>query len=233
MSKDTPSGDGDYEYLHMYTLDESCSNPTGVRATSSGVGESWPVHIDVTKGFWCVNSEQASNMCEDFSVQFCCPKSATGDCSADGYSWSDFYDNDDPDNSGDWELRSDEICANPIAVKAETLSGSDFDAQTHIDNEIGFWCLNDENLDTFGCEDYRVSFCCPEKAEGTCEAYGYSWGKWLDIDDPDGLGDMEVKTSFSEFEVCEEPSGIKAQVKDGEESDAYTRISTHIFVFSS
>ena len=70
--------------------------------------------------------------------------------------------------------------------------GTPFNAQTHIDTDTGFWCINSENPDTFGCSDYKVSFCCPQTSEGTCDAYGHSWGAWLDIDDPDGLGDMEV-----------------------------------------
>ena len=120
------------------------------------------------------------------------------------------------------------MCANPTAVKAQTVSGNPFNNVTHIDTNIGFWCLNDENENQYenGCEDYRVSFCCPGKTEGSCDAYGHSWGSYLNIDSPDGLGDMEIKTSFSEHQVCDEPTGIKAQVFNGTESDAFTRIST-------
>lgn len=74
---------------------------------------------------------------------------------------------DSPDNSGDWELRSDEMCANPTAVKAETVDGSDFNNMTHIDNDVGFWCINDENSESLtGCVDYQVSYCCPTTTEG-------------------------------------------------------------------
>lgn len=84
------------------------------------------------------------------------------------------------------------------------------DNVTHIDLDIGFWCLTEEN-GILGCQDYRVSWCCPGLTEGTCDSYGYSWKNWVDVDDPDGLGDMEIKTSFSEFDVCDEPEGIKAR----------------------
>ena len=138
-SKDTPAGDGDFEYFHMFTSDEACANPTGIRASWNDTGAgSWPVHIDMLMGFWCVNSEQTGGKiiftessldnfililgaCEDFHVEFCCPKTATGDCSAAGYEWSDWYNNDDAGDSGDWELRSDDMCANPTAVKVYFL----------------------------------------------------------------------------------------------------------------
>jgi hypothetical protein len=87
-------------------------------------------------GFWCVNSEQESGTCEDFSVEFCCAKTSTGNCDAEGYAWSEFYNVDSPDASGDWELRSNDMCSNPTAVKAETVSGNDFNAMTHIKESI-------------------------------------------------------------------------------------------------
>ena len=68
------------------------------------------------------------------------------------------------------------MCQNPLAVKAETVSGNAFNNVTHIDTNIGFWCLNDENEPT-GCEDYRVSFCCPGMTEGSCDAYGLGFTK--------------------------------------------------------
>ena len=41
------------------------------------------------------------------------------------------------------------------------------------------------------------------------------------------LGDLELKSAFSEYEVCDQPEGIRAQVISGAEpSDAFTRIST-------
>ena len=231
MNKDDPTGDGDFEYFHMFNSNEACNNPTGIRATFTDTGAgSWPIHIDMMMGFWCVNDEQTGGACEDFSVEFCCPKTATGDCSEAGYEWSDFYNVDDPSDSGDWELRSDQMCANPIAVKAETVSGDRFNNMTHIDNEIGFWCINDENAESQGCQDYKVSFCCPGLSEGSCDGYGYSWGEYLDVDDPEGLGDMEVKTSFSEFEVCDAPTGIVAREMVSEDNGVlgagpFTRIS--------
>lgn len=226
MSSDTPDNAGDFEFFHNFDSLTSCANPTGIRASATAGAGTWPVHIDLTMGFWCVNSEQSGGACADWSVEMCCPKSATGDCSAQGYQWSDWYNVDNPAESGDWELHSDDFCANPTAVQAQTLSGAPFDTTTHIDTNIGFWCINDENNGT--CQDYRVSFCCPTTMEGQCSAYGHSWGSWLNVDTPAGPGDYEIKSSFSEFAVCDEPTGIEARKVNQSEADnmAFTRIST-------
>ena len=54
---------------------------------------------------------------------------------------------------GDWEPKIDTMCKNPIALKAEVVSG-EFNAITHIDNIKGFYCLNEEN--DAGCSDYSL-----------------------------------------------------------------------------
>ena len=231
MDSDDPfSGtDGDFEFIHNFDGLDACANPTGIKATaiSTGVYGSWPVHIDLALGFWCVNSEQSSpsGYCENWGVQLCCPKAATGDCSEEGYEWSEWYNNDDPMGMGDVEMRTDQMCANPTAIRAETVSGDPMDAFTHIDTEAGFWCFEEEN-NNIECQDYHVSYCCPTSAEGECTNHGAVWGEWLDIDDPEGKGDLELKTAFSSYEVCDAPTGIRAKTLDGAEpGDAFTRIS--------
>ena len=105
LNSDNSDGAGDFEYIHSFSSSEACENPTAIRAASTGAGGDWPVHIDLSMGFWCVNSEQGGGVCADFKVQMCCPKMATGSCDEPGYSWSDWQDQDDPTESGDWELR--------------------------------------------------------------------------------------------------------------------------------
>ena len=61
----------------------------------------WPLHMDLNLGFWCVNSEH-TNGCPDFEVELCCPKSQLGTC-PQGYSWTTWTDTDDPSGTGDWE----------------------------------------------------------------------------------------------------------------------------------
>ena len=120
------------------------------------------------------------------------------------------------DGWGDWEYHIPRLsCLNPIAVKAETLSRTDFNDVTHIDIERGFWCLNEENND-IECEDYRAAFCCPTFQEGTCSEYGTTWQSWIDRDDPEGVGDVELRLYNSQNEVCDNAVGIKAQTVSGE-----------------
>ena len=225
---DPTVADGDYEYMHNYDAATVCSNPTGIRATTSGVAGLWPLHLDLSLGFWCVNSQQADGgQCADFEVEYCCPRHATGDCdnSTGEYEWSAWYNNDLPDGVGDWEARTHLMCANPTAIKAETITGNPFNAITHIDNNMGFWCINEENGGA--CEDYKVSFCCPTLGEGECSTYGHAWQAYSDLDDPTGDGDLETLIKQPANEVCDAPTGIKARLVNETEtqSDAFTRIS--------
>jgi hypothetical protein len=74
----------------------------------------------------------------------------------------------------------------------------------------GFHCINEENAEN-GCEDYQVSFCCPDLTEGQCVLSGYVWGEFMSKDDPAELGDLELKTAFSEYEVCDGSLAIKVK----------------------
>ena len=92
-------------------------------------------------GFWCLNSDQEDGAtCSDWTVQFCCPRTATSECDVEGYSWSQWSNSDTADGTGDWEQKSTQICANPIATKVETINGNDFNTMTHIswDQQIVF-----------------------------------------------------------------------------------------------
>ena len=220
-----PNDLGDFEFLTSMNKKQGCQYPIGIRATTNDIPgyDSWPVHADLERGFWCVNSEMSNGMCNDWAVEICCPKEATGDCTEDGFKWTPWYNNDNADGMGDWEPRIDTMCETPIAIRAEVVTG-DFNEVTHIDNIKGFYCLNEENAG--GCSDYQVSFCCPDVTEGDCDGYGQAWGEWLDVDDPPGLGDLELITSFSEHTVCSAPSGVKVQTISGDEpNDAFRRIS--------
>ena len=115
------------------------------------------------------------------------------------------------------------MCRNPSAIQVITTDGSAFDDVIHMDTELGFWCINEENSDT--CKDYQVSYCCPETQEGTCSAYGHAWTQYYDKDDPVDYGDIETIEKFSPNEMCDVPTGIRARENDGTTSDAFTRIS--------
>ena len=124
---DSFDGDGDFELLSDLPRSAACLNPTGMRAyTPYGGTYDWPVHLSLEFGFWCLNNEQLDGVCFDYQVEYCCPKSQVGDCPA-GYSWSAWQDEDDPTGWGDWEFPISRLsCRNPVAVKAETVSGNDF-----------------------------------------------------------------------------------------------------------
>ena len=68
MNTDDPWTDaGDFELLK--NIQGICANPTGIRAVAPDTGNygSWPFHIDIDIGFWCINGEQTvGGGCEDF-----------------------------------------------------------------------------------------------------------------------------------------------------------------------
>ena len=141
INTDQPfTDDGDFEMLKNLNNLQGCANPTGLRAIANDNAAygSWPVHIDLDLGFWCLNSEQthASGICQDFSIQVCCPEFATGSCDQPGYNWTEYYDNDNPDGMGDWEARSDSMCQSPTAVQVQAKDGGAFKTYTHIDNNL-------------------------------------------------------------------------------------------------
>ncbi|XP_075063732.1 cartilage intermediate layer protein 1 [Mixophyes fleayi] len=78
---DHPGGNGDYERLdaiRFYYSHKVCQKPLRMEARTtewvpaSKTGEL--VHYSLTKGFWCINKEQAEGKnCSNYSVRFLCP----------------------------------------------------------------------------------------------------------------------------------------------------------------
>ena len=140
-------------------------------------------------------------------------------------------DRDDPTGDGDYETISDyaseNSCENPTAIDARARS-SGSTAVTHIDLAYGFWCNNDEqSVESGGCADFEVRFCCPKKAEKECNAPGHKWTVWLDRDDPnEGTGDWENRDGFPANVVCQTPTAVQAQVKSGSPVQQMLLIST-------
>lgn len=93
-------------------------------------------------------------------------------CSED--EWTDFFDNDDPNGNGDFELTDalrtrfpGQICDFPTAIDAilvnDTVVVTDYrDAGENVSISIdnGFICRNGNQPDG-SCLDYKVRFCCP------------------------------------------------------------------------
>ncbi|XP_070578634.1 uncharacterized protein [Ptychodera flava] len=134
--------------------------------------------------------------------------------------WTSFYDRDDPLTMGDWEdlnsLRSEnpgQICDNPVAVYAETVTGIPAELTGEVfesyDTVNGFICVNaDQNDET--CRDYRVKICCRD-CDGMIT-------RFYDRDDPTVTGDWEdinSLTSENPGEICACPSAIYAETLEG------------------
>ena len=88
--------------------------------------------------------------------------------------WTEFFDTDNPDGDGDFEILPDinfqfpgRVCSNPTAVDAQLVpSGKDYRSVgqvVRISLSTGFTCLNREQPNSRACLDYRVRFCCPSK----------------------------------------------------------------------
>ena len=80
---------------------------------------------------------------------------------------------DDPIESGDWENKDGFpayiVCKDPLAVEAAVVTGSTGStAVTHLDNDQGFWCINDEQPKDEVCADFEVRFCCPIEYTNPC-----------------------------------------------------------------
>ena len=95
---------------------------------------------------------------------------------------------------------------------------------THIDNNEGFWCINDEQPDGQPCADFEARFCCPGPirdpstnytyiTDGSCDDLSFGWSSWLNSMDPFGDvdGDFETLDKFGRILTCENPTAIKAR----------------------
>ena len=82
--------------------------------------------------------------------------------------------------------------------------------QTHINLEMGFYCLNSEQS-SGQCPDFEVRFCCNKKQIGSCDKKGYEWTSWLSRDTPADSGDWEMLHAFEPNEACADPTGVKVQ----------------------
>ncbi|XP_048033342.1 mucin-5B isoform X1 [Megalobrama amblycephala] len=124
-----------------------------------------------------------------------------------------WFDNDDPNDDGDYELLSDllnmypgEICPIPIDIEAQTVSGQPSSNVFQVYNpKIGLSCVNADQEGQI-CPDYKVRFTCPETWCSKCRT------PWFDRDDPGGVGDYETLPSTLityPLQVCAQPIAIE------------------------
>ena len=86
-------------------------------------------------------------------------------------------------------------CETPIAIEARPTDLGSTET-THIDIDIGFYCINSEQSSEQICAEFEVRYCCPKTQVGTCNLKGWEWTPWLDRDDSDGVGDIELLHAF-------------------------------------
>ncbi|XP_024912786.1 uncharacterized protein LOC103380932 isoform X1 [Cynoglossus semilaevis] len=136
--------------------------------------------------------------------------------------WTQWFDRDDPDGTGDWESMSSlrgsypgQICDSPIDMEVTTLSNVPAAATGDTfyvnDMDSGFVCrLSDQP--SYQCHDYRVRFRCPSNfCQQVC------WTGWYDRDDPSGTGDWELLANLQTEnlgEICDDPVHIDVVTKN-------------------
>ena len=114
--------------------------------------------------------------CPDHEVRFCCESLTDNDsCTMGSYTWSPWYNEDDPSNGGDFERirdisekgRLSQNCKDPILVQARLSDGRDYrvsEAEVTLDLD-GLVCENsNENV----CDDFEVRFCCRHEGKLPC-----------------------------------------------------------------
>ena len=180
LNVDTPSSDGDFEMIDSLPAGSVCQNPKAIRVEPISDGSTEFFHIDIEKGFYCVNDEQSDGSCADFQVQYCCPSTQVGHCDTKGYEWTSWLSDDTPDGTGDWEILSrfepNQACSNPTGARiADIGSGGNMD-KLHLTLD-GVFCINNEQS-SGKCTDLAVSFCCPTTSDVSCETAKCEQNEW-------------------------------------------------------
>jgi len=79
-------------------------------------------------------------------------------------------------------------------------------------------CINADQ--TGDCDDYEVSFCCPDPIDlvaGNCP--NSEWSGWIDRDDPHSGGDNEVMDgSIHYHNICANPTGAEGRIRGSQVS---------------
>ena len=111
---DKPDDTGDWELISAFSDIDICAYPKAIKVQSQS-GATQYTHLDLEKGFWCVNSENLPGGCDDYEVSYCCPAAKTDDngditimegtCDTENsYIWSDWLNSDNPSSGmGDLE----------------------------------------------------------------------------------------------------------------------------------
>ncbi|KAM6976792.1 uncharacterized protein FYW47_001612 [Aplochiton taeniatus] len=213
----TDKGDSElFSSLRKKHPSRVCSQPVEMEAqTVSGIKSRY----DPSEGFVCLNSEQKWKKCDDYKVMFTCSGQFCSECR------TRWFDYDNPSGNGDYEVLSEllaiyprEICAQPLAIEAKTVSGTPAsntsDKLLIYDATYGFACVNADQCSR-SCDDYKVRFTCPADF---CQVSEECRTQWLSGDTPSAEGDVEsISQLLKTFpgQVCRNPISIEAQTTYG------------------
>ncbi|XP_076022344.1 uncharacterized protein LOC143012894 [Genypterus blacodes] len=222
---------GDLKRNHQTRI---CSNPVDMEAqTLSGIKSQDTKNTfnvnSASEGFVCLNSEQKQRECYDYKVKFTCTGQFCSECR------TRWFDHDDPQGNGDYELLSDlllsypkVICIQPIAIEVQTVSGKPASNTSDVfltyDATYGFACVNAQQGHK-DCDDYKVRFTCPtEFCQGFVSISNIRLvpqecrTRWLSSDNSSAVGDIESITHLLKAfpgQVCREPVSIEAKTTKG------------------
>jgi len=178
LSRDFPTGSGDWERVVDHASNGICARPVAAEARVIATGATWTsevVTFSASFGLVCENADQTDKRCEDYEIRFCCEPDAGGDtslvdgeCKGIDAQWSNWLNRDLPSGTGDWETRQSMIqqgmlkCEEPLAAEARLVNGDGSTATTEtvaFSKDLGLVCQNSLQADS-RCEDYEVRFCC-------------------------------------------------------------------------
>lgn len=97
------------------------------------------------------------------------PPVTTDDTAPGGGKWTQWFDIDDPGQSGDWEplpalIDAHGVCEAPVAIECQTLDGKDWQTTGQVyrcEPKLGGICRSKDQPNQQECLDYRVRFACP------------------------------------------------------------------------
>jgi hypothetical protein len=86
-----------------------------------------------------------------------------------GGKWTEWFDIDDPGQSGDWEplpalVDAHGVCEAPVAIECQTLDGKHWQTTGQVyrcEPKLGGICRAKDQPNQQECLDYRVRFACP------------------------------------------------------------------------
>ncbi|GCC38455.1 hypothetical protein chiPu_0016969 [Chiloscyllium punctatum] len=103
------------------------------------------------------------------------------------WEWTSWFNVDHPGGSGDYEqlvaiqrYYGERICLRPVAVEARTIHGVPATMTgevVHLNPQLGFWCLNKEQLSGKPCSNYAVRFRCPKRST-VSQSFWSQWSDW-------------------------------------------------------